>query len=313
MLKSFQHPLHEIAVRQFGLVHRSQLSELGLGPAEVYRLATSGEWEWATPLVLRSMMAYASTDQRLKLALLDAGAEAHLSHATAAAIWGTVGFDLEPPQVIVLRYDTPREDHYATVHRTRVLKPSHVTTKFGWPVTTPTRTLFDLAAVIHPKRLERALDSMWAQRLVSHTSLHLMLDDLRGRGRAGIGIMRELIGARGEGYRAPESQLERRFEDLVTSAGLPAPDRQVDLCDEEGFIARVDYLFTRFDLVVFIDSDRYHTAKLDREHDDRQTARLQRLGYRVLRIAEYDLRFESLAVLDAIRRYTRVSPGVLGG
>lgn len=294
--------LHSVAAAQYGLVHREQIEALGISAKQLFRLTQRVAWEWATPTVLRARAAGRSVEQRLKLAQLDAGLDAVLSHATAAAKCGAPGYRVaEPFHLLLARFDKPRNDHLGIVHRSRVLPLHHVQMLDGWAVTTPARTLFDLAATEHPMRVERTLDALWAQQLVSYDSLRQTLDEIAERGRKGIALLRRLIEARSDGYRPPESSLERRLEQLLVDAGLPQPERQVEIFDDEGFVARVDYCYRDLRVVIFVDSDRFHSAKTDRDHDFAQTMRLHRAGYLVLRIVEHDLRIEPMRVVLAVR------------
>ena len=306
--------LDELAGSQQWLVHRHQLTLLGFTKKQVFRLQGEERWRWVTPLVLGKVGAAESEDYQRRLALLDAGEGAVLSLGSAALFWGAHGFAEPPVNVLLPRFDKPRHDHVGVIHRSRALPPDHFSTVDGWRVTTPTRTVFDLAAVAHPKKVERTLDTFWAQRLVTADSLVRALEQLHKRGRAGITLMRQLIEDRnGADYRPPESDLERQFEELLRTSDLPWPERQVEIFDGDEFVARVDFLYRTKKVVVFVDSDRFHTAKLDRLKDLRQTAWLQRLGYTIVRVVERDLRFNRVAILDEIRAALGIQPPFWGG
>ena len=77
------------------------------------------------------------------------------------------------------------------------------------------------------------------------TALWRVLDDHAARGRAGSGVLRQLLIERGGRYAAPESELEARFIALVSASGLPQPERQVDLGDADSWIGRVDFVYRR--------------------------------------------------------------------
>lgn len=310
MDESTSNALHGLAASQHGLVHSRQAAALGVSSAALARAVRSGRWLWASPLVVKSAAAPDTVQSRTWLALLDAGFESLLSHGCAAAWWGANGFDREPTHVLLPRFDKPRRQHIAVVHRTRSLAAFDITSIDGLPITTPSRTVFDLASSVHPKRVERVLDWFWARGLVNAQSLSEVLTHLRGRGRKGVALMRDLINARRDGYTPFESGLEQRFEDLLRTAGVPVPDRQVEICDGGGFVARVDYVYRQFLIAIFIDSDRFHTAKLDREHDRGQTLRLERMGYRVMHVVEHDVRFEGSRVVEAICRVIDERTGV---
>ena len=66
-----------------------------------------------------------------------------------------------------------------------------------------------------------------------------------------------------------ESELEARFVDLIRSAGLPEPIRQMNVGDESDWIGRVDFAYPAVNLLVELDGRRHHSAKLDLEADRR--------------------------------------------
>src|SRR6202000_2448844 len=88
---------------------------------------------------------------------------------SASTLWGIYESDrgLIDITVPTARRPRPRLD----VHASR-LPPDEITTRHGIPVTTPARTLLDLAAVLDdPTRLERAATEAEIRRLGSPTSL----------------------------------------------------------------------------------------------------------------------------------------------
>src|SRR4029079_18805341 len=88
------------------------------------------------------------------------------------------------------------DSHISVVHQPLLLTPEQVTTLHAVPVTTPARTIFDLAACEHPMRRARALDFALSRRLTNNAELHHMLRQLGRRGRTGITTMRELLADR---------------------------------------------------------------------------------------------------------------------
>ena len=95
-----------------------------------------------------------------------------LSHRSAAALWGIRRNHLDGRQITVPRAVKRRarlEIHQAWV------KPDEITTHNGIAVTTPARTLLDLAAVVSPHHLERAATEAEIRRLGSPTSLNALV------------------------------------------------------------------------------------------------------------------------------------------
>ena len=157
----------------------------------------------------------------------------------------------------------------------------------GIPVTTPGRTLFDLAGMLPPARTERAVDNALARSPGLLRALHRLLPELAERGRGGITVMRALLDERPLGYIAPASGLEARAIRILDEAGIKTR-RQVDLGGDD-WMGRVDLLVEGTNVVIEVDSARFHTSRLDRERDARRDAQLAALGLEVVRVTEEDV------------------------
>ena len=286
-----------VAASQHGLI-RAQQARVLLSPSAYRHQIESGRLETVTPRVLRVVGSSPTQEQRSLAAVYDSW-PAVLSIESAAAWWDLPGFFLEELHVTRFARGEFHESRLGTVHRPRKLTASQVTTHRGVPVTTPVRTLFDLAAWFPPGRVERAMDHAWSKRLVTMELLTVTLRELAQRGRTGIRLMRRLIQAR-EGIPPTDSGLERRFEQIVEDAGDRPFERQVQL-GADGILARADFFDPRERIAVFIDGAAFHTALLDRDADDRQTRALEREGFTVLRFSPDDLWFRRTAVIDRIR------------
>jgi hypothetical protein len=171
----------------------------------------------------------------------------------------------------------------------------------GIRVTCPARTLFDLAAHIGFKRLERAANTALAKRLVTVVELRRMLTELGKRGRSGTRSFRLLVEKLERARGHPESGLEGDFLALVTDNGLPEPRLQVEMFDDDGFIARVDSLWGPQLVIGEVDSDWFHTAPLDVEADELRDKRLRTLGYEIVRFSEHQVRRQPQYVVRILR------------
>jgi very-short-patch-repair endonuclease len=171
------------------------------------------------------------------------------------------------------------------------MRPGHWVRLDGVPVTTPTRTLFDLAAApdVSDLRMARLIDTAWARRLVSHASLTSMLAELAGKGRPGIVLMRELLEARPADHVPPESNTEARFEEIARLAGLRHLERQVDVGGDDGWIGRVDFIDRRRRLVVEVGDALFHGSLTDRRHDEVRWSRLEAAGYAVETVDAFEV------------------------
>lgn len=296
----------ELTERQHGVVSRRQLRERGVPHRLVQHRLDIGSLEPLSRRVLRLRGAPFTDMTHVAAGVLDAGPMAAVSHRTAAAIWGLPGFDLRPVHATGRR---PRVAHsrqdLSIVHQPLRLLEAHVVESEGLRITTPSRMIFDLAGDrgLHPKRVERALDTAWSMRIVDHDSLHRMLRDLAARGRPGIALMRSLLAQRPVGHRPAGSNAERRFQEIAASVGLRSLVRQVNVGDEDGWVGRVDFRDPVHGLVVEVNPDRFHGSLLDQQRDGERHARLRAAGFDVVSIDERMLFFDRPALEALLRPY----------
>lgn len=272
-----------MAERQHGVVARRQERALGASRDQLRRRVESGEWENLTLLVLRLAGSQRTFRQRAMAATLDAGAGAAVSHESAAALWRLPGFPTG--ELHISR--TAGRSTLATVHRTHVPE-AHLRLFERIPVTSPARTVFDLAGVLHPGRTERALDNALARGLTTVADLGRVTDDLARRGRPGSSLMRRLLAERAGAYIPPASNLEARLQAVARQAGLHSLVPQCDV-GGDGWVGRVDFLDRSRRLVVEVDSDLHHSSLLDAAADAARDGALAGAGYTVVRIKEHDL------------------------
>ena len=143
-----------------------------------------------------------------------------LSHRSAAALWGVRDGDRRR-STSSRRITPPQGDR----HPPRRAAADEVTTERGVPVTTPARTLFDLAGVLTRQQLEAAITEAEVRRLASPTSLADLV--ARYPGRRGIATLRRILGDTGRiGRTLTRSELEIAFLALVDAHGLPRPRPQ---------------------------------------------------------------------------------------
>ena len=276
-----------LAETQAGAIRRDQVRNLGATKGALRHRLARGSLIRVTSKVLRIRGTPATEEHRAWVAILDAGCTAVLSHHSAAAWWGLPGFELEPFHVARPRREPRRPTGVAIAHQATMLPARHITALRGVPIVTPSLLMLQLAAVVHPKKLARTLDTAWARRLVSGPSVREVLDDVGGRGKEGTAALRGVMAERPQDYRPPDSNQEARFQDLVRRVGIRMR-RQIDVGGDE-WLGRMDFIHERLPLIVQIDSELHHTALIDAEADERQTEQLTAAGFIVRRFSDFQL------------------------
>ena len=213
-------------------------------------------------------------------AVLAGGDGAVLSHRDAAALWG-----IRPDARSLIEVTTPRGQHPRRgiqFHRSS-LPPDEVTVHDGIPVTTVPRTLFDLAAFLRPRQLERALNEAEVLRLWDELSLHDLLR--RYPRRKGSCAVRAVLLARSAGATITRSDLEVLFLEFVDETGLPEPEMNDEVLGFE-----VDAVWREHRVVVELDSRTFHLTAAAFEVDRERDRILVAAGWRPIRVTSNQLK-----------------------
>jgi hypothetical protein len=180
--------------------------------------------------------------------VLCCGDEAFISHETAAGLWGFRSLSIEPIEITVPP-GSGRRPKGVRVHRRKAIASSDRRLRHGIPLTSPIRTLLDLAPRLAAPELERAVNDADRLDLVDPESLRVALDERAGR--PGVAILRALLDR--ATFRLTDSELERRFLPIAAAAGLPPALTQQWVNGH-----RVDFFWPELGLVVETDGLRYH-------------------------------------------------------
>jgi hypothetical protein len=281
----------DLAASQHGVVSRSQLAALGLSEAAIdHRLARG-----SLHRLHRGVFAVGHRALRRQgvwmAAVLAAGAGATLSHRSAAALWGVRDTTRRSVDVI-----SPHHCRRKGIHaRLIVLPPDEVTTDHGIPVTTPARTLFDLAALLTRQQLEAAITEAEVRRLASPTSLADLV--ARYPGRRGIVTLRRILEDTGRiGRTLTRSELEIAFLALVDTHGLPRP-----ITNRTSAHGELDATWPAARLVVELDGYATHGTRRAFEADRARDRALLTDGWRVVRITARQLTTEAETIARQLR------------
>jgi very-short-patch-repair endonuclease len=264
-----------LASRHFGVVSRKQLLGAGVDPDAIKRRLRSG----LLTAVHRGVYVAGHTalaERALEMAaILACGTGAVVSRHTAAYRWQLLPHPAEQrPVDITIAGRHPGRRAGIRVHRVASLDRRDFWIRDSIPITTPARTLLDLAAVGQPAELDRAFAEAQVLRLVDVRGMEDQI--ARNPGRTGVRALRALVDA---GPAPTRNDAEQRLLRLIRDAGLPRP--QVN-----AYVGRyeVDCLWSRHRLVVELDGWATHGHRRAFERDRDRDAALAAAGYTVLRI-----------------------------
>jgi very-short-patch-repair endonuclease len=159
-----------------------------------------------------------------------------------------------------------------------VLEARDFTHHMGIPVTTPARTLLDLASILPYRPLRRAVRQALSLRLVNVTQLNETLG--RSGRRRGVRTLRQILAT---GPAPTRSELEDVVLDLILRGGLAHPDINRPLLID-GRRVIPDFRWPDQRLVVEADGAAWHENALARADDAERQALLEAHGERVVRV-----------------------------
>ncbi|HVF79632.1 MAG TPA: type IV toxin-antitoxin system AbiEi family antitoxin domain-containing protein [Solirubrobacteraceae bacterium] len=282
-----------MASERDGVLSIAQLRACGLDDRAVARRVRDGRLHRLYRGVYAVGHPGISLHGRFRAAVLACGVTGVLSHFAAAALWSFLSWEERYIEVTVL--GGARAIDGLRVHRSRSLDQRDIQRRHGIRVTTPARTLLDLAAVLPENGLRRAVRRAQAQRVVSIPQILELLH--RSNGHRGAAKLRAVIA---DGPVPTRTELEDLLLDLLDRGEIERPEVNAPLRFGSETIVP-DYLWRRRRVAIEADSVTWHEHKLTREHDAHKQAQLEAAGLRVLRITWQQITSSPQQTLARIR------------
>lgn len=273
--------LRELGAAQQGVAARAQLVERGLSVYAVDRLVR----------VMRLLVRHPGVYQIGPLplpratehaAILAGGGRTRISHRNAARLLGVLDAGTHDQEVeVTMPRRRRRRLAGVRIHRVRDLRDDEVTQVDGLPVTTPARTLLDLAEMEPRRAVEQAYATALRLQLVTPDDMREMV--ARHPGHRGAPLWRAMLAQQDEPA-FTRSAAEEKLLSLTRSARLPRPEVNVKVLGHE-----VDFLWRKERVVAEVDGYAFHASTRSFAADRRRDAELTAAGYRVLRFTWADL------------------------
>jgi very-short-patch-repair endonuclease len=228
-------------------------------------------------------------------AVLAAGEGSVLSHRSAARLWGVMSPVAEwidvtcPPGRVVRRR--------GIVCHASVVAEDEREVVDGISVTSVFRTIFDLAAVVGMRELERAWHEAEVQGLRDRISLPMLLE--RYPGRRGARNLRAILGS-DEPVGITRNDFEEAFLALIDAYGLPRPRMNADMAVRGRFF-EIDALWERERFAVELDSRSVHGTTKRFETDRQRDRILVAEGWKTMRITWQQLQEEPEEIAADLR------------
>jgi predicted transcriptional regulator of viral defense system len=278
-----------VAARQFGRVRYGQVRAAGVSDTTIRRWRDAGYLHWELPRVYAVGHPGRTTESDLAAAVLYAGPEAMLSHATSAWWRGLLKYPAKQIHV-----STPRRvESYGdiVVHGRRELtRVEHR----GLPTTTVAQTILDFAAT-GPRRLLRFV--------LANADYHDLLDipalrAISGQGIRGTAALREALTIHLPALAHTRGTYEIVLLEFCESYGFPIP-----LTNQYVLGWLLDAYWPAKKLAVEIDDWRGHRTPAQLRSNHQRDLELRAAGIQTLRYAGDQLLDTPEAVAADLGRY----------
>jgi len=246
-----------IAAKQFGNITRQQLLELGLSSGAIKHRIRIGLLHRVYPGVYAVGAPPRLPLQRAAAAVLAGGgpAVAGLAGGSAMTLWGFWRRWEEPFEIAVVKGD--RRLPNLIIHRPRSLMQRELSTHLGIRVTSPARTLFDVAPRLNDKQLKRDVNNALHSKFL--TTGHLAELIVRHPGHPSTVRLRYFVTTEG----GPTlSDWERAFPAFCESQDLPPP-----VMSRKAGRHTPDASWPELGIVIELDSWEFHHTRVDFEVD----------------------------------------------
>jgi very-short-patch-repair endonuclease len=273
----------ELAELQCGAFARWQLLGRGVTVDLIKRRVRDQRWCVALPGVYVLAGVPGSFEQRLWIGWLAVGPGAVVSHESAAQLHAI-------PDVVRDRVTLTTAHGWhqrlsgIVVHQLDDVLGDHRMALRGLPVTTPARTVVDLAAVVHPARLARIVEDTHHARIASHLEVGRCMASVARRGKPGIGRLARVLDHLTATNSKSMSKLERMLFEVLSAAGLPRPVSQFPFPGRQFTNGCVDAAYADVKLIIEVDGRTWHTRISAIKRDHERDAAAARHGWQTLRL-----------------------------
>jgi hypothetical protein len=292
-----------VAGQHRGLLSRGEMADLGVTNREIDRRIGQGRVVAVHPGVYYVDSVPMTWKTMVMAAVMAAGADAVASHRSAAVLWGLDAIHGAVIEVTVPYVESP-EPNRVIVHRSR--RSGTAAQVESIPVTTPERTLFDLAPMVPTRVLEKAARSAVHMGLTTVDGLDMEVARFGGRGVSGTRRMRWLVRALADDKSGSVAEID--LKNVLLDAPMPRPVQQLRIGLPGGGNAYPDFSWPDLMRIVEVDGFDSHGTPKQLQDDLRRQNDLMGLGWHIRRFTATEVRQEPDRVRAEIVRFVN-SPG----
>jgi very-short-patch-repair endonuclease len=224
-------------------------------------------------------------------ALLAGGRLSAVSHRSAAALWGLLAYPASAPVWLTIP-----PGRSATRPRIKAIRARLADTDLrrlhGMPLTSPPRTLLDMAPLLSKGELEHLVAEANYRSLATEAELRDQID--RNRGARGVETLRAVLDLPG-GPRRTRSPAKRQLLRLLRRNRVHGYETNANVLGYE-----VDFLWRDLGFAVEVDGWDGHSGRVAFERDRLKIARLQAGGLRVMPVTGRQIRRDPAGVVERL-------------
>jgi very-short-patch-repair endonuclease len=287
--------LASLAARQYGIVTRDQLADLGYTDNMVDHALRNGRLQAWHRNVFAVGHGGLSPHGLCKAAVMFRGESALISYQSAVWLWG-LDKRLEIPVNVSVRWRGHAQSAIG-LHHCPALRDEDFATTEGLPVTSVPRTLLDYASTARQYRLEFAIDRADRLDILDPAAVDRILDEVKGhRGRKRL--QKALTIYRETGF--TRSGGEKALLAALADAGVRRPAVNNFI---EGY--ELDFYWEHERLAVELDSWEHHRSRRSFEEDRARQDNLAMADIETIRITGTRLKHEPTQVANRIAEHLR--------
>jgi very-short-patch-repair endonuclease len=280
-----------LARKQHGVVARWQLLQQGITARQIELRLQSGrlhEIHRGVYLVGHAIPSPHAVEQG---ALLACGEKSVLSHRSAAKLWNLLSYPASAPAWVIVPPGRGAGRPRIKIKRATLLR-SDVRSRQGLRLTSPPRTVLDLALLLDEEELENVVAEAEFRGLASVAELGAQLEG--NEGKRGVAKLRRVLDLPG-GPKRTKSGGERAMLRLLRRAGISGFETNAWIHGYE-----VDFLWRDLGVVVELDGWDGHSGRMAFERDRLKIAKFLACGLAVIPVTGRQLRDDADGVVKRL-------------
>lgn len=296
----FRRPtLAAVAAGRHDVVSSSELLATGVSEEQIRHLVAIGFLHRIHRGVYAVGRPQLAPRGRHRAAWLACGPASAISHDSALADWNLA----RSAGWVHVSARHARDRRGLVIHRPRSLAAEDVTVREGYAVTTVARTILDMAPRRPVDVVGRWLHEAGVQGVLDRSAFWRVLE--RHPHHRGARVLEAALATE---FVVTRSALEDAWLAISRRAGMPEPVGNDTVWTEIGE-EEVDFHYPPLNLVVEVDSIRYHSSRWRRRRDAAKSERLVRAGLRVRRVHELEITLDADGLVARLRAFTATRGG----